>query len=466
MLYLSTAGMHYVSCILIFALLLFIVRPSFPGTGRSDASLRTTGGWAATYWVGINGHAKSIHQTLDGGCVVAGEMDSFTTLGKKLWVLKLKPDGTVEWQKTYRGGDYNNTECIQQTLDGGYIVTGYTLSLNPGSEDINAWVLKLGSDGTVEWQKTHGGVYPDWARSIQQTSDGGYIVTGFTVSFGAGVEDIWVLKLRPNGMVEWQKTYGGVKADGAVCIQQTSDGGYIVAGYTYSFGAGKKDFWVLKLMTNGTIDWQKTYGGSDNDSMMSIQQTSDSGYIMAGRTDSFGVGGADLWVLKLSPNGTVEWQKTYGGGDSEGTRFIQQTSDNGYIVAAETRSFSDESSDIWVLKLSTHGTIEWQKVYGGARQDSPESISQTSDGGYIVAGYTTSFSWASKLLVLRLRPDGSISPSYDSTYDFMRDTSIIGKDSTAIVNTTNVSPRESNANPRDTYPVVKDTSILAKFLFK
>lgn len=448
--------MHYVFYTLFFASVLFIAQPSF-----SD-----TGGWTATYGVGINEHAKSIQQTLDGGYIVAGEMDSFTTLGKKLWVLKLKPDGTIEWQKTYRGGNYDNTECIKQTLDGGYIVTGYTLSLNPGNEDINAWVLKLRPDGTVEWQKTYGGVYPDWARAIQQTSDGGYVVAGFTVSFGAGVEDIWVLKLRSDGTVEWQKTYGGVKADGAECIQQTSDGGYIIAGYTYSFGAGKKDFWVLKLRANGTIDWQKTYGGGDNDSVTSIQQTSDSGYIVAGGTDSFGAGGADLWVLKLRPDGTVEWQQTYGGANYDLAHFVQQTSDSGYIVAAATGPFSDKSSDIWVLKLSTDGTIEWQKAYGGARQDYPESISQTSDRGYIVAGYTTSFSWNSKLLVLKLRPDGSISPSHNSTYDFIRDTSVIGKESTAIVKTTNVSPRDSNTNPRDSSTAVKDTKILTKFLFK
>jgi hypothetical protein len=208
-----------------------------------------------------------------------------------------------------------------------------------------------------EWAKTYGGASDDRANSIQPTSDGGYIVAGWTISFGAGGADVWVLKLDGSGNVTWQKTYGGAGTDWATSIQQTSDGGYIVAGVTGSFGAGSGDVWVLKLDGSGNVTWQKTYGGGSTDYAYSIQQTSDGGYIVAGLTDSFGAGSADVWVLKLDGSGNVTWQKTYGGGSTDYAYSIQQTSDGGYIVAGLTDSFGAGSYDFWVLKLDGSGEI-------------------------------------------------------------------------------------------------------------
>jgi hypothetical protein len=173
-----------------------------------------------------------------------------------------------------------------------------TLTMN-GSKNVTANFVQ------GPWAKTYGGGYSDVARSIQQTSDGGYIVAGWTLSFGAGGLDFWVLKLDASGQVQWQKTYGGGYSDVARSIQQTSDGGYIVAGWTLSFGAGNYDVWVLKLNASGNVVWQKTYGGGSDDYAESIQQTSDGGYIVAGETWSFGAGSADFWVLKLDANGNV-----------------------------------------------------------------------------------------------------------------------------------------------------------------
>jgi hypothetical protein len=159
------------------------------------------------------------------------------------------------------------------------------------------------------WAATYGGVGIDRAHSIRQTMDGGYIVTGETGTFGdKEFPDIWVLKLKADGTVEWQKTYGGDRRDVALSIQQTGDGGYVAAGWTDSFGAGLGDWdsWVLKLRSDGTVEWQKTYGGGGSDDANSIQQTSDGGYIVAGGTESFGAGEADLWVLKLRPDGSID----------------------------------------------------------------------------------------------------------------------------------------------------------------
>ena len=210
---------------------------------------------------------------------------------------------------------------------------------------------------SVGWAATYGGSKSDYASAIQQTDDGGYIVAGGTESFGAGKEDFLILKLTPDGAVEWQKTYGGADEDRAYFIQQTGDEGYIVVGKTESFGAGDEDVWVLKLRPDGSVEWQKTYGGTNRDTAFSIQQTSDRGYIVAGGAAFSSEGRNDAWVLKLRYDGTVEWQKTCGGTGSDDVISIQQT-DDGYIVAGLTKSFGDEKNAALVLKLGTDGTME------------------------------------------------------------------------------------------------------------
>ncbi len=165
------------------------------------------------------------------------------------------------------------------------------------------WILKLDSDGDIEWQKTYGGEGNDWATWIEEDSEGGYIVSG-TISSSESEEDMWILKLDSDGSIEWQKAYGGDKDDGAYCIKQTRDDGYIVAGWTSSFGLGKEDMWILKLDSNGDIEWQKTYGGNDRDIAYRIDQTSDEGFIVSGITNSFG-GFNDIWILKLNSKGEI-----------------------------------------------------------------------------------------------------------------------------------------------------------------
>ncbi len=324
---------------------------------------------------------------------------------------------TVSWAKTYGGTlDDKGAEhlSIQETSDGGYIVLGTTQSFGPGGEDI--WILKLDSSGGIEWQWTYGGLHLDRAWSIQQTSDGGYIVAGATLSFGVGDSDFWILKLDSSGGIEWQRTYGGTNWDGWPYIQEASDGGYIVAGCTESFGAGDRDFWVLKLTSSGDIEWQRTYGGSLDDNYCHIQLASNGGYIVAGYTESFGAGGHDFWVLKLTSSGDIEWQRTYGGDIAEWATSIQLTSDGGYIVAGVTFEFG-RYGNFLVLKLTSSGDIEWQRAYGGGFMDYPWSIQQTIDGGYIVAGYTESFDQQNRWLdisVLKLDSSGDI--EWELTY--------------------------------------------------
>ncbi|MGR3177185.1 MAG: hypothetical protein ACUZ8E_03905 [Candidatus Anammoxibacter sp.] len=412
--------------------------------------------WAATYG-GVGGdEAEIIQQTSDGGYIVAGETRSFGAGGGDLWVLKLDSSGGVQWQKTYGGTNDDKPVFIQQTSDGGYIVVGETSSFGAGDGDF--WVLKLDTGGNIQWQKAYGGGGGEEEPFLQQTSDGGYIVTGSTESFGAGGADFWVLKLDSGGDILWQKTYGGSNDDEATSIQQTSDGGYIVAGSTDSFGAGLSDIWVFKLDSNGNIQWQKTYGGTNHDEPFFLQQTSDDGYIVSGETRSFGAGGEDVWVLKLNSSGNVQWQKTYGGVGGEGGMTCQAT-DGGYIVAGSTESFGAGNEDAWVLKLDSNGNVQWQKVYVGV--DEAENIQQTSDGGYIVTGSTESFgAGGADFWVLKLKSDGTI----DSSCDFIQDTTVSGIDSNATVTNTNATVSNTNVTPQNTSATVQDTDVAANIL--
>jgi hypothetical protein len=246
---------------------------------------------------------------------------------------------------------------------------------------------------------------------IKETEDGGYIVAGFTRSFGPGQHDFWILKLTSNGNIEWQYAYGGSDMDFPYSVQITSDGGYIVAGTTYSFGAGDSDFWILKLTSSGKIEWQKTYGGPQDERAKSILLTEDGGYIVSGNTGSFGAGESDYWILKLTSSGDIEWQRTYGGSLSEyPSRTFDRTSDGGYIVAGWTSgSFGEENGGLWILKLTSSGDIKWQRTYSGSLADWGGQIQETSDGGYIVSALTESFGagfWSG--WILKLNAKGNI----------------------------------------------------------
>jgi uncharacterized delta-60 repeat protein len=369
------------------------------------ASAGGVGQWAKTYTrASASDSATSISKTTNGGYVVAGTAWMATNFD--FLILTLDSSGTVLWSKRY-GGPYNDMpSSIQQTTDGGYVVAGRTGSYGGGGD--NFWIIKLNSNGAVEWEKTYGGTSNDFANSIQQTTDGGYIVVGRTDSF-ARKYNVWALKLNSDGSVQWEKSYGGNTFDNGKSVQQTTDGGYIIAGNTTSYGAGSNDAWIMKLNSNGGVLWAKAYGGISSDHANSIQQVSDGGYIVAGTTRSFGAGLDDAWILKLEPGGSVQWSKSYGGIGGDDVYSIQQTIDGGYVVAGATESFGAGGYDGWVLKLNSSGAVEWEKTYGGTSNDFANSIQQTTDGGYIVSGVTGSFgTGVQSTLILKLSSNGNI----------------------------------------------------------
>ncbi len=341
--------------------------------------------FAKTYGGASDDWAYSVQQTSDGGYIVAGTTWSFGAGGADLFLIKTDANGNRIWTKTYGGTNDDTAFSVQQTSDGGYIVAGTTHSFGAGYSDL--FLIKTDANGNIIWAKTYGGTGSDRAYSVQQTSDGGYIVAGRTDSFGGG--GVFLMKTDANGNIIWAKTYEGTVA---YSVQQTSDGGYIVAGVTYSFGTGSDDIFLIKTDANGNVIWAKTYGGIRYDYAYSVQQTSDGGYIVAGGTYSFGAGwDDDIFLIKTDANGNVQWAKTYRGASGDVASSVQQTSDGGYIVAGYTFSFGAGWVDIFLIKTDADGNRIWTKTYGGTSWDGAFSVQQTSDGGYIVAGYTYSF---------------------------------------------------------------------------
>jgi hypothetical protein len=328
----------------------------------------------------------------------------------------------------YGSGSTTAGNAVVQTPDGGHIIAG---EYQHSTGDVDGMLLKVNMWGSGEWMKLYGSTGYDTFTDIQLTSDGGYVVAGNTVSYGAGAYDVWVLKLNANGDVgtgTWQKTYGGGNQDWANTIQQTSDGGYVVAGYTTTDIDNLKELWVLKLNANGDVGtgfsgtWQKTYGGGGNEEAFAVQQTSDGSYIVAGFTTSFGyLGSSDWWVLKLDANGNVgtgTWQKVFGGGLDDYAYDVKQTTDGGYIVAG--KGIVLETPRGILFKLNSDGTIDWQSAYGGATGESWFNAIQETNSpniGYVVAGRTSVFGAGGfDAWILRVNEDGNVGTSYPGTW--------------------------------------------------
>lgn len=375
---------------------------------------------------------RYIVQTSDGGYVMIGT--TFSNNGDvtgnhgagDVWLVKLTNLGTIQWQRSLGGTGGDRGSCIQEVVGGGYLLAGYTFSNdgdvsghhNPTGADSDVWVVRLDNDGTIVWQRCVGGTGADQAAAVRETPDGGAIVAGESysnngdVSGNHGGGDAWLVKLSSTGMIEWQRCYGGSSWDVASDVWPTADGGFVVAGWTKSHngdvvgvhGLIAEDFWVLKLNGAGQIEWQRCLGGTLDDRASSIQPTSDGGYVVAGYTasefndgDVSGIhGGADYWIVKLNASGSLEWQKCLGGSSTDFGYSVDQSSDGGYLVGGWTGSNDGDvtvamgSWDFWIVRLNQAGIVQWQKSLGGSDWDHAWKAQQTSDGGYIVGGYTGS----------------------------------------------------------------------------
>jgi len=358
------------------------------GTDNSDSATVTLSiNWNNITFGGseIDG-GTNVQATSDGGYILTGYTESFGAGSYDMYLVKTDASGNEIWSQTFGGSDYEISFFVQETSDGGYILVG---TVSSGSGDM--YLVKTDVSGNEIWSQTFGGSSDDRGRSVKETSDGGYILVGYTSSFGAGKSDMYLVKTDASGNEIWGQTFGGGNYDTALSAQETSDGGYILAGSTLSFGAGKSDMYLVKTDASGNEIWSQTFGGSSSDYALSAQETSDGGYILAGSTESFGAGSLDMYLVKTDASGNEIWGQTFGGSGSDYAYSVQETSDGGYILVGYTSSFGAGTYDMYLVKTDASGNQEWSQTFGGSGSDSAYSVQETSDGGYILTGYTESF---------------------------------------------------------------------------
>ncbi|MCZ7391915.1 MAG: hypothetical protein ABOK23_00340 [Candidatus Methanoperedens sp.] len=293
-------------------------------------------------------------------------------------------------------------------------------------------VLLAGSAGAVpvvEWNKTFGGKHMVEAYSVQQTQDGGYILAGDTDSYGAG--GAWLIKTDAKGNEQWNKTFGKAYLDDASSVNQTLDGGYILAGSTSSQGSGNRDAWLIKTDAQGNKQWDKTFGGLKNDNAYSGQQTPDGGYILAGETSLYGAGDSFAWLIKTDATGNEQWNRTFGGTWRDIAYSVQLTIDGGYILAGTTLSNISSDSTAWLLKTDAKGNEQWNKRFKGIGYRA-SSAQQTIDGGYILAG--SAFNRLSDALLIKTDANGN--EQWNKTFGGVDDAALLDDESMSVQQTT------------------------------
>ncbi|RQW79645.1 MAG: hypothetical protein EHM14_07965, partial [Methanothrix sp.] len=338
---------------------------------------------------------QSVLQTSDGSYIIAGSTKSNSAGGYDAWLIKADREGSEIWNKTFGGPRDDRANSVQQSSDGGYIITGATRSSGAGGSDV--WVIKTDKDGSKTWDKNIGGQLDDEGSSIRQTADGGYIIAGKTRSVSSdGYYDALLIKIDKFGNEVWKNTFAGPMDDEADLALPTSDGGYIIVGTTNSYGAGDYDAWLIKTDGEGNRVWDNIFGGAQSERNpwsdgWSAEQTDDGGYILTGSTKSFGSGGYDIWAIKTDEAGNKVWDKTFGGPMDDEGNSVLKTGDGEYILIGSTSSYGAGGYDAWLIKMGRDGTKVWDKIYGGKMDDKVYSAQLIDDGGYLISGITSSF---------------------------------------------------------------------------
>jgi hypothetical protein len=338
-----------------------------------------------------------VEETADNGFIAIGGRDATSwDMGGDCWLVKTDANGNMQWDRTFGGGKTDNGHGILQTTDGGFIISAITESYGAGSAD--AWVIKTDSSGNELWNKTYGGNYYDLAeKTIPQTNDDGFLIVGSTISFGTeGSRDGWLIKIDTDGSEQWNKTYGTKDSEHFWEVHITADGGYIMIGYVDNSSTNRRDAWVVKTDSNGDLLWDKKFGPANQG--LSIIQTNDDGFLLLAEVKDTVFGGyLNAWMVKINEYGNEEWNKMFITPQGE-DRFavhhnIQRTQDNEYILTGVTNAKLPvySTGDMWLTKTDANGNILWEKIIGGSEYDTTYTVDVTSDGGFISAGMTKSF---------------------------------------------------------------------------
>lgn len=378
--------------------------------------------------------AQAIVSTADGGYAILGysnstdgDLTNKITAVNDYWLLKIDADGNLQWNKTYGGSKDDRGQSLVQTKDGGYALTGYAMSddgdgsNNEGFHD--NWILKLDAQGNIEWEKSFGFSGHDHSYDILQTDDGGFFFVGFLDVTSAradgntekgnsltrhGVGEFWGTKIDAKGNLQWRGYFGGTNNDRAHAVVQADDGGFVLSGFTESDDfdisntRGSYDFWIVKVDNNGNLLWENSFGGSGIEISQDIAKTDDGGYIITGNTFSSDTdvsknnGESDIWLIKIDATGNLVWERTFGGTHFDAAQSVSASSDGGFIISGNSKSIDNDANanagenDIWVIKTTANGEMVWQKSFGGTDIDFGFDILETEDQSLILVGETLS----------------------------------------------------------------------------
>ncbi len=359
---------------------------------QSSAIAKDDALWTKTFGGPSSEGGRSIVETSDGGLMIAGYTYSFGSGQSDAYLLKTDAEGNEQWSRAFGGPGWEYGFGVAQTTDEGYIMTGYTSSFGAGSRDV--YLIKTDSQGNELWHKTFGGPGLDVGRAVQETQDGGYIIAGYTQSFGEGKDDVYLIKTDSQGNAQWSKTFGGSGPEMGYGVRATSEGGYIVVGSTGSFAKDNQDVYLIKVNSQGDQTWKQTYHATNYDWGNSVQETSDGGYIIAANADETGASNSDLMnflLIKTDSSGVLEWSELFGRSQFyDYGNSARETSDGGYIIVGAAKSGSG-NNDVYVVKVDAKGTIAWKESLGGRGADWASDVIVTSDGDYAIVGHTNSF---------------------------------------------------------------------------
>jgi hypothetical protein len=353
----------------------------------------------------------AVLQTADGGYVIAGESSPFGA-GIDVYLIRTDPSGDTLWTRTYDSGNREVGLAIQQTTDEGYVIAGLWQLSDPYNEEV--YLIRIDSSGDTLWTRTYGGEDCDVGYSVQQMTDGGYVIAGTTtpcIGGSADSADVYLIRTASSGDTLWTRKYGGGGDDWGYEVQQTTDGGYVIAGDAWSFGGGNWDAYLVKTDSSGDTLWTRRYGGDDDQHGRSVQQTMDGGYVIAGDTGSFLA--REVYLIKTDSSGDTLWTKRYGRDDDHGGLSVRETTDGGYVIAGNSGCLVNPPMeyryDVYLIRTDSSGDTLWTKTYGGEWDDHGYSVRQTMDGGYVVVGKTLSFGAADwDVYLIKTDPDGIV----------------------------------------------------------
>ncbi len=410
--------------------------------------------WQRTFGGSEADSSSAVRPTSDNGYVVGGYSYSDVSGAKSspgfghgdFWMIKLDAGGNKQWDQTYGGGQFDGLKALQQTGDGGYLLGGVSFSDLSGNKSSfhygggDFWVVRVNSSGTKQWDKAFGGGNLDTLTTLQLTADGGSIIGGTSYSgasgnkssagYGSDSGDYWVIKLDASGNKQWEKSFGGNELDELSNLQPTRDGGYILAGHSFSgisgnkttsnLGAGTSDYWIIKLDSNGNKQWEKVFGGDDADELRSIQQTSDGGYILGGSSysavsgnkSSGNFGSHDYWLVKVDASGNRQWDRSYGGDNDDKLCSVQQRDDGSYVLGGvsvsavsgnkNVTSATADAGDYWILNVDASGNKLSEQSIRRNYCDEMSPLQSTPDRASVIAGIGTSSAAEADFAVTKL----------------------------------------------------------------